>query len=65
MVDVDPSTGIVTVELVGALNNALAELGSRSGNLGDIDRQTISGADIAPHPRTGAEWVGSRRSSMR
>ena len=61
VLDVDPSTGIVTVEAgitLAALNDVLAEAGLAFPNLGDIDRQTISGAIATSTHGTGAEWGG-------
>jgi len=61
VLDIDPSTGLVTVEAgitLAAMNDALADAGLAFPNLGDIDRQTISGAIATSTHGTGAEWGG-------
>ena len=61
VLDVDPSSGLVTVEAgitLAAMNDALADVGLAFPNLGDIDRQTISGAIATSTHGTGAEWGG-------
>jgi len=61
VLDVDPSTGLVTVEAgitLATLNDVLADAGLAFPNLGDIDRQTISGAIATSTHGTGAEWGG-------
>ena len=61
VLDIDPSSGLVTVEAgitLAAMNDALADAGLAFPNLGDIDRQTISGAIATSTHGTGAEWGG-------
>ncbi len=61
VLDVDADTGLATVEAgitLASLNDALAEAGLAFPNLGDIDRQTISGAIATSTHGTGAEWGG-------
>jgi L-gulonolactone oxidase len=61
VLDVDPSTGLVTVEAgitLAALNDVLADAGLAFPNLGDIDRQTISGAIATSTHGTGVDWGG-------
>ncbi len=61
VLDIDASSGLVSVQAgitLAALNDALAEAGLAFPNLGDIDRQTISGAIATSTHGTGAEWGG-------
>ena len=54
LVDVDQDSGRVVVEAgmpLYRLNELLAQHGLAMPNLGDIDQQTISGADLHRHPR--------------
>ncbi len=58
VLDVDPTSGLVKVEggiALRALNLALHEHGLAMANLGDIDRQTISGAISTATHGTGAQ----------
>jgi L-gulono-1,4-lactone dehydrogenase len=62
LVSADRSTGLVTVQAgmpLHRLNTVLAELGLAMTNLGDIDRQTISGA-----VSTGTHGTGSRLGGL-
>ncbi len=61
VLDIDTSSGLVSVQAgitLAALNDTLAEAGLAFPNLGDIDRQTISGAIATSTHGTGAEWGG-------
>ena len=61
VLDIDASSRLVSVQAgitLAALNDALAEAGLAFPNLGDIDRQTISGAIATSTHGTGAEWGG-------
>jgi L-gulonolactone oxidase len=61
VVDVDAKTGLVTVEAgipLHRLNPLLESLGLCMTNLGDIDRQTISGAISTGTHGTGARYGG-------
>ena len=61
VVDADPASGLVTVRAgtpLHALNHALAGRGLAMINLGDIDRQTISGALATGTHGTGARFPG-------
>ncbi len=62
VVDADPSSGLVEVRggtVLAELNEELARLGLAMENLGDIDRQTISGAIS-----TGTHGTGARLRSI-
>jgi L-gulono-1,4-lactone dehydrogenase len=62
LISSDMSTGLVTVAAgtpLHRLNATLAELGLAMSNLGDIDRQTISGATS-----TGTHGTGSRLGGL-
>jgi L-gulono-1,4-lactone dehydrogenase len=61
VLDIDVSSGLVSVQAgitLATLNDALADAGLAFPNLGDIDRQTISGAIATSTHGTGAEWGG-------
>lgn len=67
IIDCDESTGIVTVAAgtpLHRLNKALAERGLALENMGDIDRQTISGATATSTHGTGAKF-GSISTQIR
>jgi L-gulono-1,4-lactone dehydrogenase len=59
--DVDPGTGVVTLEAGIALHRLtplLAEYGLAMENLGDIDRQTLAGATPTGTHGTGGRFGG-------
>ncbi|MBO0828243.1 MAG: FAD-binding protein [Streptosporangiales bacterium] len=61
VVAVDPPTGLVTVQAgmpIHRLNAVLAEHGLAMTNLGDVDRQTVSGAIATGTHGTGARFGG-------
>jgi L-gulono-1,4-lactone dehydrogenase len=58
VIDADPATGLATVRggsVLADLNDELHELGLAMANLGDIDKQTISGAISTGTHGTGAK----------
>jgi L-gulono-1,4-lactone dehydrogenase len=61
LIDVEPATGLVTVEAgmpLHRLNVLLAEHGLAMPNLGDVDRQTVAGAISTGTHGTGAQLPG-------